>query len=80
MFPEWQEGYDGGKLLGASVATCLSDLCLNHWEAPKTSANSPVTFCQAHNVSDRLYQWAALIARSKRQAWPEIDAIFLTKV
>uniref|UniRef100_A0A0A9ZDE8 Spermatogenesis-defective protein 39 n=1 Tax=Lygus hesperus TaxID=30085 RepID=A0A0A9ZDE8_LYGHE len=76
---EWQETYDGGKLLGASVATCLSDICLNHWELPKTSPHCPAAFCQNQVVSDRLYQWAALIARGKRQAWADIDGIFLTK-
>uniref|UniRef100_A0A1B6LGY4 Vps16 C-terminal domain-containing protein n=1 Tax=Graphocephala atropunctata TaxID=36148 RepID=A0A1B6LGY4_9HEMI len=74
-FLEWQAE---SHIEGDSVVDCLSELCEKHWGEVKGPL-SPLCFCQQQGVSDKQYQWTAINARAKLQAWPDIQTLLTAK-
>uniref|UniRef100_A0A1B6GG77 Vps16 C-terminal domain-containing protein n=1 Tax=Cuerna arida TaxID=1464854 RepID=A0A1B6GG77_9HEMI len=74
-FLEWK---GESHIEGDSVVDCLSELCEKHWGEVKGPL-SPAWFTQQQRVSDKQYQWTAINARAKLQAWPDIQALLTAK-
>jgi len=39
-----------------------------------------MTLYTTHNMTDLMFQWVALTVLCEKQAWPDIESLFITKV
>ncbi|XP_054273137.1 vacuolar protein sorting-associated protein 16B [Macrosteles quadrilineatus] len=74
-FLEWQAE---AKIGEESVVDCLFTLCELHWGEAKPPL-SPLLFTQLQGVCDKQYQWTAITALAKRQAWQDIQTFLMAK-
>lgn len=66
--------------MSGTVADALSHVCTNHWSEVRGHPLSPLTLTAMLGVSERIFHWKAITARSSVQGWDDISALAVTKV